>query len=111
MATNITADGSRLPVVAPAAVNAGSLVVVGNIFGVALTSAASAANVVIQTGPALARLRKLAGAAINQGANVHWDATNANCTVSATSNTKIGVAAITAASADTIVEVRLNGSF
>lgn len=111
MATNITQDrGDRLTVVAPAAVTSGGLVVVGQAFGIAVTNAASAANVALAVG-VNAVLRKLTGAGINQGANVHWDATNANCTVSATSNAKIGVAAITAASADTTVEVRLNGSF
>lgn len=111
MAKNFTQDGDRLTVVAPAAVNSGALVFVGNAFGVAVTSAASAANVVLQTGPIIATLNKLAGAGFAVGANVHWDATNSNCTVSATSNTKIGVCAATAASGDTSMSVRLNGNF
>jgi len=113
MASNITQDrGDRLTVVAPAAVTSGGLVQVGNIFGIAIANAASAANVALAVGVS-AVLRKLNGAstAFVQGANVHWDATNANCTVSATSNAKIGVAAIAAVNADTLVEVRLNGAF
>ena len=45
------------------------------------------------------------------GANIHWDATNAKTTISATSNLKIGVAAVTSTNTATTVRVRLNGSF
>lgn len=113
MAANISLDpGQRMTVAAPAAVTSGDLVVKGNAFGVAIANAVSAANVAIATG-VTASLRKLNGVSTSfaQGANVHWDATNSNCTVSATSNTKIGVAADAAANADTTVSVRLNPSF
>lgn len=113
MAANIAQDpGLRMTVVAPAAVTSGGLVVVGNAFGIAIANAASAANVAIAVG-ATASVRKLNGASTSfaQGANVHWDATNSNCTVSATSNTKIGVAADAASNADTTVTVRLNPAF
>lgn len=113
MARNITLDGlKRLTVIAPAAVNSGDLVVTSQAFGVALTSAASAANVAISVGPT-ATLRKLNGASTSQaaGTNVHWDATNSNCTISATSNLKIGVAAAVTANADTTLSVHLNPSF
>lgn len=113
MATNITNDDPTLAVVpAPAAINSGALVLVGQAFGVALHSAASAANVTIKIG-ATAALRKITGASTSfaAGANVHWDATNANATVSATSNLKIGVAVVAAGNTDALVTVRLNPSF
>lgn len=113
MAKNITMDGvKRLTFAAPAAVNSGDLVVVSQAFGVALSSAASAANVVLSVGPT-ATLRKLNGASTSQavGTNVHWDATNANATISATSNLKIGVAAAATANTDTTISVHLNPSF
>ncbi len=113
MAENISQAGvRRLTVLAPANVNAGDFVVVNRMFGVALASAASAANVAIDVG-ATATLRKLNGASTSQaaGTNVHWDATNSNCTTSATSNILIGVAAAVTANADTTQIVHLNPGF
>ncbi len=113
MATNITLPGLRnLTVIAPANVNANDLVVVNRMFGVAHTDAVSAANVAIAVG-ATATLRKLNGASTSQaaGTNVHWDATNSNCTISSTSNILIGVAAAVTANADTTMLVHLNPGF
>lgn len=113
MARNITLPGvRRLTVIAPANVNSGDLVVVNRMFGVALASAASGANVAISVG-ASASLRKLNGASTSQaaGSNVFWDATNANCTVSATSNLLIGAAAAVTANADVAQTVHLNPGF
>lgn len=110
MANNITQPGVRtITVAAPAAVTSGSLVVVNRQFGVAIANAASAANVAIEQG-CVATLRKLNGASTSQlaGTNVHWDATNANCTISATSNLLIGTAYRDAANADTTISVVLN---
>jgi hypothetical protein len=42
---------------------------------------------------------------------VYWDATNLKTTVSATSNTRIGVAAYAVTNTDTSIYVRLNPSF
>lgn len=113
MARNIVLPAvRRLTVAAPANVNSGDFVVVNRMFGVALTSATSAANVAIASG-ATVQLRKLNGASTSQaaGTNVHWDATNSNCTISATSNLLIGVAAAATANTDTTVTVHLNPSF
>lgn len=113
MATNITLPGvRRFTVAAPANVSSGALVVVNRIFGIALHDALSGQNVAIESG-ASAALRKLNGASTSQaaGTNVHWDATNANCTISATSNLLIGVAGGATVNADTIQVVHLNPSF
>lgn len=113
MANNITQAGvARITVIAPAAVTTGGLVVVNRQFGVAIANAASAVNVAIEVG-CTATLRKLNGASTSQaaGTNVFWDATNSNCTISATSNLLIGTAMVAAANADTAVSVRLNPSF
>lgn len=109
---NYVHDGERMTVVAPANGNAGDLVVVGQMFGVAVTSPVSGSNVVIRTG-GVATLRKLNGASTSyaQGANLFWDATNSNVTISATSNTRLGVAAVAAGNTDIIATVRLNPSF
>lgn len=112
MAANITQDGARPTVVAPAAVSSGDLVLVGTMFGIALTDAASAANVVIQTGVA-ADIPKTNAASMSMaaGAVVYWDNTGKKATTSATSNTKIGVALAAVSNTAETVNVRLNGSF
>lgn len=113
MASNIKLPGVRtLTVAAPANVNSGQLVVVNQMFGVAIASALSAANVAISVGPT-AFLPKANAVSTSQaaGSNVHWDATNGVCTISATSNLKIGVAAAAAGNTDTRVEVHLNPGF
>lgn len=112
MARNYVHNGETMTVIAPANVNSGDLVVIGQMFGVAQASAASAANVAIRTG-GVHTLRKLNGVStsIAAGANVYWDATNSNATFSATSNTRIGLAAIAASNTDTSITVRLNPSF
>lgn len=112
MATNITQDGGRLTVVAPAAVSSGDLVLVGTMFGIALTDAASGANVVIQTGT-VATIPKTNAASMSMaaGAVVYWDNIGLKATTSATSNTKIGVAMAAVPNTATEVSVRLNPSF
>lgn len=112
MATNLIQDGDRITIVAPANAASGTGVRVNNIFGVYVANAVGSANAVIAT-TGVYSLRKLNGAssAFTQGANVHWDNTNANCTVSATSNLKIGVAVDAAGDNATTVSVRLNGVF
>lgn len=113
MARNITLPGvRRLTVAAPANVNSGDFVVVNRMFGVAMANTASGSNVAISVG-ATASLRKLNGASTSQaaGSNVFWDATNSNCTVSATSNLLIGVAAAAATNTDTSITVHLNPGF
>jgi predicted RecA/RadA family phage recombinase len=114
MATNFINDGDLIGVVAPSGgVVSGGLAVIGtNMFGIAQANAASGANVVIKVGGTHV-LRALNGASTSaaQGANAHWDATNANVTISATSNLKIGVFESAKANADTTARVRLNPTF
>ncbi len=112
MTKSLLQDGAVVTVTAPAAKNSGEGVLVGNLFGVAVINAASAASLPIST-VGVHSIRKLNGASSSfaQGANVHWDNTNANCTVSATSNLKIGVATAAAANTDVAVAVRLTGAW
>lgn len=112
MAKNVTQDGDRLTVVAPAAVASGDLVLVGNAFGIAITSASSGANVAIETG-VVADLPKTNAASMSMaaGALAYWDNSGKKVTTSATSNTKIGVAMAAVSNTAETVSVRLNGSF
>jgi predicted RecA/RadA family phage recombinase len=81
-------DGARVAVTAPATVSAGAGVLVGQLFGAALTDAASGATVTIQT-EGVVTLAKASGA-INEGVRVFWDNTNGNVTTTATGNMCIG---------------------
>lgn len=114
MATNFINDGELIGFVAPSGgVVSGGLAVVGtNMFGIVQANAASGANAVIRVGGTHI-LRALNGASTSaaQGANAHWDATNANVTISATSNLRIGVFETAKANADTTARIRLNSSF
>lgn len=110
MAKNFVQSGGILTVTAPAAVDSGDLIKVGNIFGVAITDAASGAPVAIQV-DGVHELPKAAPLVIDAGDPVYWSTSNGNFSKTATSNWYLGVAAEDAASADTTVKVRLNGSF
>lgn len=106
MAENIYTNGDTATLVAPANVNSGQFVVVGNLRGVALTSATSGGNVACQMrGEATLPKPNAASTAFAAGANVHWDATNAVVTGSATSNAKVGAAIAAASNTDTSVRV------
>jgi predicted RecA/RadA family phage recombinase len=114
MATNFINDGELIGFVAPSGgVVSGAIAVIGvNMFGVVQANAASGSNAVIKCGGTHV-LRALNGVSTSaaQGANAHWDATNANVTISATSNLKIGVFETAKANADTTARVRLNANF
>jgi predicted RecA/RadA family phage recombinase len=113
MAKNVVLPGTKAIDLVPAAnVNSGDLVVVGQAFGVALTSGTSAAAIACEIG-GTATLPKANAVSTSQaaGSNVHWDATNARTTISATSNLKIGVAAAGTTNTDVLVTVHLNPAF
>mgnify|MGYP000358429157 CR=1 FL=1 len=110
MANNYISTGDRIPLAAPYAVASGAGALVGTLFGVALQTLANGI-----TGEFAIRgvwdLAKATGAAWTVGAALYWDNTNKNVTTTSAGNTKIGVAAVAAASGDTVGRVRLNGSF
>ncbi len=108
---NYVQPGDVVRVVAPYAVNAGGGVKVGQIFGVATVTAASAANVEVQrTGIVTLTKANAVSTSAAQGANIHWDDTNVITTISATSNLKIGVAAEAVGNTATTVKVLLTGT-
>ena len=110
MANNYRGSGDRIPVVAPGAVTAGDIVVVNTqLFGVAGNTVASAAEVVIQRGGVwdLSKVTGTNGSAL-VGAIAYWDNTGKKVTISATSNTKVGVFVAYAVSTATTARVALN---
>lgn len=113
MATGFIREGDVFEVEAPSGgLVSGNVYVAGQAFGVVLENTVSGATARLRVG-GVWPLTKINAASTSMavGANVHWDATNAQCTVSATSNAKIGVAQVAAANTDTTVTVRLNPSF
>lgn len=113
MATNFLSEGEKLTVLAPHAVTRGNIVVVGtNMFGVAEDNAAISTNVVLATGGVWS-FAKTSGASTSgvAGGYAYWDNTNSKVTISATSNTKIGVFVAAVTNAAVTASVRLNPSF
>lgn len=104
-------EGKVLTCVAPlGGVTSGQLVLIEEMFGVAATSAAQGESFELNlTG--IHNLPKAGSQAWKVGDAIYWDNTNHVATTVSTSNTKIGVAAAVAASADTRGDVRLNGAF
>jgi len=110
MAKNFIHDGRRPVMTAPTGgVTSGDLVVIGAVFGVALTSAAAGAQFTLAVG-GVWTLPKASGA-VTAGAAVYWDATAKNITATAGSNLKVGVAEQAALTADTAMPIRLNDNF
>ncbi|MBF0602144.1 MAG: DUF2190 family protein [Nitrospirae bacterium] len=100
-------SGDTVSVVAPADVASGNGVIVGSLFGLAVSDAVSGDDVEIVT-VGVADITKAAGA-ITQGAKVYWDNTAKNVTTTVGTNTLIGCAVMAAANGDATVRVRLNG--
>lgn len=112
MATNYKGDGDKETVTAPHAVVSGNYVVLNSTTGyggVAQTNAASAANVVLHVGGGRYSFSKPNAASTSAaiGANAHWDNTNSQVTISATSNALIGQFAAAVANTDTSADVRM----
>ena len=100
--------GDVLPVAAPYDVTVGAGCLVGKLFGVALNTALSGAAVNIAT-EGVFKLAHTSGQVLAVGALCYWDDTAKSVTGVSTSNTRIGCAAVAAASGDALIAVRLNG--
>lgn len=106
---NWKGEGRTLTIMAAtAAITGGAGVLQGAIFGVAAHDIAIGGSGYLELTGNYA-LPKAAAQAWTLGVKVYWDATNSVVTTTASGNTLIGVAAVAAASADTVGEVRLNG--
>jgi predicted RecA/RadA family phage recombinase len=107
---NFVQNGKNVDITAPYAVVSGGGVLVGALFGVAIADIASTEVGTIAT-EGVYTLTKATGAGTNgdQGAVAYWDNTAKKVTGVATNNTAIGKFLATAATADTVATVRLNG--
>lgn len=107
---NYVQKGDTLTLVAPYDVSSGDGLLVGSIFGVANTDAASGADVEASV-VGVYDLTALSTDTAAVGVAAYWDNTNKRITTTATDNTKIGVFTEAKAAAATYATVRLNGTF
>jgi predicted RecA/RadA family phage recombinase len=111
MATNhVSGDTDPITITAPAAVTSNQLVEVGNLVGVVLASAASAASVAIATRGVWNLTHAVTNTAAAIGDFAYYDTTN-NVVSSTTTYPKLGVHVAAKVTTSTAVTVRLNGSF
>jgi len=106
---NYVQDGTTVSLSAPYDVASGGGLLVGALFGVALSAAANGAAVQAVTRGVFA-LPKTNAQAWTQGAKVYWDNTAKEVTTTSTSNTLIGCALVAAANPSATGMVRLNGT-
>ena len=102
-------EGRSLSLTAPRALSAGGGFLVGAIFAIAASDAASGAAVEGQR-EGVFDITKEPSLAISAGARVFWDNTNFRVTTTATSNFCIGYATQAALAADATVRVVLSPS-
>lgn len=108
MATNFIQRGDNLTIPAPATVTSGAPVIAGEIVGIALGDAASGAAVDVATSGVF-EIAKVAADDMALGDVIYWDDSAELATITATDNTKLGVAVAAAGTGTGAVNVRLSG--
>lgn len=107
---NFIQPGMNIDLSPAAAVQSGELVVVGKIFGVAVTDGAAGKPVSIATGGVYELAKKTgSGKSYAQGDHIHFDEAQKKCDV--TGDLIIGTAIEAASESATTVKVRLNSTF
>lgn len=106
---NYIQKGENLTVAAPYALTAGQGALVGALFGVATSTAANGADVVLVT-RGVFDLTRAAAITVAQGANVYWDNAAKNVTTTSAANTLIGVCAVASLVGNTTIVVLLDGA-
>lgn len=105
---NRTQDGDVLTVTAPYAVSSGGGMLVGSLFCVATSAAASGATVEAHT-EGVFTLSAVTADTGSVGAKIYWDNTAKKVTTTATSNTLIGCLASAKVNTDTTASVYVDG--
>src|SRR5690606_19033600 len=103
--------GNVITVTAPANVESGDGVLVGDIFGIAMHKAASGAQVEIALEGVFEVAKTSAQAWSSVGTPVYWDAGNGVVTTTMSTNKLVGVNVATAANPSDTGIIRLNGVF
>lgn len=104
---NYVQPGKIIPVIAPADIVSGDGVLIGALFGVASTDAATGADVELAVEGVFELPKEATTDAYNVGDNVKWDAENKRITTS-TAAARHGVAVATATATAGTVRVRLS---
>ena len=111
MATNYVGEGKILTVTAGGAVAVGSLQVVGDVAGIAMTAAAASGDVYTLGLEGIFTIDKTSGTAWNQGDAIDWDASagefHKGVTPAAGDVVSAGIAPVAAGSADTTAQLKL----
>lgn len=106
---NFIQAGRNVTLTAPYALNSGDGALIGSLFGVAVTAAASGAEVALEVEGVFDLTRETgAGTAWSAGVLIYWDNTNKRTTKAAAGNKVIGIAVKAAADGDATGRVRLN---
>lgn len=105
---NYVQDGDVLTLTAPRALSSGDGFLVGSLFAVATSAAASGASVEGMTDGTI-ELTALNTDTASVGAKAYWDNTNFRVTTTVGSNSLIGVFAVAKTNGQTTAIVRLNG--
>lgn len=108
MARNFIQPGDTVTIPAPAAVTSGGVVIAGNIAGIAQGDAASGEPVDVKTS-GVWQLPKVGADIATLGVAIYWNSTTKLATVTASGNTKIGVAVEAAGAGVASIKVRLSG--
>lgn len=103
---NHVQDGDTLTLPAPYAITAGQAALVGSLFGVANSDAASGADCEFDL-EGVFDLTCLSSDTAAIGAKLYWDSTNKRLTTSASGNTLVGCAVAVKASGSATVRMRL----
>lgn len=104
---NFVQPGNQITVAAPAAVQSGEGVQIGDLFGVANGDAAIGADLVIST-VGVFTLPKATTDDVAVGASLYWDSAAGELTVTATDNLFVGHAVAAAGNPSATVAVRLS---
>lgn len=105
---NWVQEGEVVTLTAPYAVASGAGLLVGSIFGVATNAAANGATVEAAL-CGVVTLTALNTDVASVGTKAYWDNTNKRVTITAASNSLIGVFTAAKANGETTATVRLNG--
>ena len=103
---NFVQTGDSITVAAPAPIVSGQGVLIGSLFGVAATDAASAANVALSTRGVFDLPKESTTATFDLGDPVEWDAVNGRV-AALDSGVQIGVAVKAAGATATTVAVKI----
>lgn len=103
---NYVQDGDTVTLPAPYAVTSGQGALVGSLFGVANSDAASGADCEFDT-EGVFDVTALGTDTATVGAKLYWDNTNRRLTTTATNNTLVGVAVAAKAAGAATARIRL----